>query len=112
MMKLVEMKCKNCGATLKVASNARDVLCQFCGTEFKIDDEVQHVQYDNMEQSGYEFERGRIRAQQESMPKPKKKITIRTIIAWIFLFPFFIMYYMFKYIVKLVIYLVNKNKKI
>lgn len=65
-MKLVEMKCKNCGANLKVNVEVKDAYCQFCGTEFKIDDEVQHVQYDNMEQSGYEFEKGRIRAQQEN----------------------------------------------
>ena len=110
-MKLVEMKCKNCGALLKVDSELKETYCQFCGAVFKIDDEVKHVQYDNMEQSGYEFEMGRIRAQQESIPKPKKKITVWTIIAWIFLFPLFIMYYMFKYIIKLVIYLINKNKK-
>ena len=65
-MKLVEMKCKNCGAQLKVDVEKNHSYCQFCGTEFKIDDEVKHVKYDNMEQSGYEFEKGRMRAQKET----------------------------------------------
>lgn len=65
-MKLVEMKCKNCGANLRVNSDVKETYCQFCSAKFKIDDEVQHVKYDNMEQSGYEFEKGRIRAQQEN----------------------------------------------
>ena len=40
------MKCKNCGATLKVNSDNKDVNCTFCNTTFKIDDEVQHIKYD------------------------------------------------------------------
>ena len=64
-MKLVELKCKNCGATLKVEENSANVNCQYCSAHFKLDDEVQHIQYDNMEQSGYDFEKGRIRAQRE-----------------------------------------------
>ena len=65
-MKLVEMKCKNCGAQLKVDLEQKHTYCQFCGAEFHIDDEVQHIHYDNMEQAGYDFEKGRIKAQQET----------------------------------------------
>ena len=69
-MKLVEMKCKNCGAQLKVNLEQKHSYCQFCGAEFYIDDEVQHIKYDDMEQAGYEFEKGRIKAQQEeNQPK-------------------------------------------
>ena len=69
-MKLVEMKCKNCGAQLKVNIEQKSTYCQFCGAEFQIDDEVQHIKYDDMEQAGYEFEKGRIKAQQEvNQPK-------------------------------------------
>ena len=37
-MKLVEMKCTNCGAQLKVNIEQKHTYCQFCGTEFHIDD--------------------------------------------------------------------------
>ena len=68
-MKLVEMKCKNCGATLNVDADSGKVVCQFCSAEFQIDNEVQHVQYDNMVNSGYEFEKGRIQAQREEQER-------------------------------------------
>lgn len=31
-MKLLEMKCKNCGAPLKVEENAQYINCQYCNT--------------------------------------------------------------------------------
>ena len=110
-MKLVEMKCKNCGSLLKVNSELKESYCQFCGTEFKIDDEVQHVQYDNMEQSGYEFEKGRIRAKQEYIdsqynssntinnnvqPVKKDYKMLWIVLAWIFLLPFTATYFIAK----------------
>lgn len=111
-MKLVEMKCKNCGAKLKVDEDVKEANCQFCGAEFKIDDEVQHVKYDDMEQAGYEFEKGKLRAQQEhkeklsvsnntgTTTKTNKKLyetkTFWIIMAWIFLLPFMATYYIAK----------------
>ena len=65
-MKLVEMKCKNCGSILKVEDDAKNVTCKYCNTTFAIDDEIQHVKYDDMYESGYEFEKGRIKAQKEA----------------------------------------------
>ena len=38
-MKLVEMKCKNCGSTLKVEENAQSITCEYCHSTFMIDDE-------------------------------------------------------------------------
>ena len=103
-MKLVEMKCKNCGAVLKVTDENKDVCCQYCHAVYKLDDEIQHIKYDNMEQSGYEFEKGRIRAQQEhknyailnSKKEKKKNRIIWIILAWIFLFPFTATYFIAK----------------
>lgn len=66
-MKLVEMKCKNCGSDLKVEEGADTVTCPYCNVTYKIDDEVKHVKYDDMENSGYEFEKGRIKAQKEHL---------------------------------------------
>lgn len=44
----------------------RNVHCEFYNSSFKIDDEVKHHKLDDMEKSGYEFEKGRIRAQQRN----------------------------------------------
>lgn len=106
-MKLVELKCKNCGAILKTNSDSNEITCNYCQTTFKIDDEVKHIKFDDMEQNGYEFEKGRIRAQQESSyesyikttsyPSQKKNNkTIWLILAWIFLFPFTATYFIAK----------------
>ena len=95
-MKLVEMKCKNCGANLKINPDSKDFTCNYCHSTFKLDDEVQHIQYDNMIESGYEFEKGRIKAQKEAIEtainqeneKLKKKKNLKWwIIGWIFFFP-------------------------
>ena len=74
-MKLVELKCKNCGANLKVPENQTNITCEFCNTTFHLDDEVQHIQYDNMQQSGYEFEKGRIKAREEYQKNYFNKMT-------------------------------------
>ena len=39
-MKLVKMKCENCGATLEVNSELDKINCNFCGAEIMIDDEA------------------------------------------------------------------------
>lgn len=110
-MKLLEMKCKNCGALLKVEENAQYINCQYCNTKYKLDDEVQHIKYDDMEKSGYEFEKGRIKAQQEqkrvqsnynnlnnvnNTSKKKNNKTLWLILAWIFLLPFTATYFIAK----------------
>ncbi len=64
-MKLVELECKNCGAALKVEKGTDTISCPYCDATYKIDDEAQHIKYDDMENSGYEFEKGRIKAQKE-----------------------------------------------
>ena len=74
-MKLVELKCKNCGANLKVPENQTNITCEFCNTTFHLDDEVQHIQYDNMQQSGYEFEKGKIKAKEEYQKNYFNKMT-------------------------------------
>lgn len=110
-MKLLEMKCKNCGALLKVEEDAKYIECQYCNTKYKLDEEVQHIKYDDMEKSGYEFEKGRIRAQQEqkraqsnynnlnnvnNTSKKKNNKTFWLILAWIFLLPFTATYFIAK----------------
>lgn len=64
-MKMIDLQCPHCGAALHVNNDENLITCKYCGQNFYLDDEVQHVQYDNAEQAGYEFERGRQRAQDE-----------------------------------------------
>lgn len=66
-MKLVELECQNCGAALKVEEGTNNISCPYCNATYKLDDEAQHIKYDDMENSGYEFEKGRIKAQKESI---------------------------------------------
>lgn len=42
-MELIELKCKNCGAILKVDSTADKFVCQYCQTEILIDDEATKI---------------------------------------------------------------------
>ena len=52
-MRLIDLKCPNCSSVMKVDSEEKEVMCEYCGTKFAVDDEVQHIQYDNAEQAGF-----------------------------------------------------------
>ena len=39
-MKLIELKCKNCNASLEIEDSATSVTCKYCHSTFLIDDEV------------------------------------------------------------------------
>jgi transcription elongation factor Elf1 len=104
-MKLVAFTCPACGAQLSVDIENRKASCQYCGAAFPIDDEARHIQYDNAEQAGYEFEKGRQRAKAEIEPQvhqvfvayddtgdyavqpQKKRKTWLWVLGWIFIFP-------------------------
>ena len=78
-MKLVDLKCPNCGAELTFEASSRAAYCSYCGAKLALDDEVMHVHYDNAEEAGYAFERGRIRAQNEAsrstaLSRPQEKV--------------------------------------
>lgn len=57
-MKLVELKCKNCGAQLKVEEGTSQVKCEFCGSTFSVDDAYNE---------GYKYTKGVLKAQNEQM---------------------------------------------
>lgn len=45
-MKLLEIKCPNCSASLTVKGNKKDMICEYCGAKFLLDDEsmlVKHI---------------------------------------------------------------------
>ena len=99
-MKIVSMTCPNCGATLQIDADNKNVTCNYCGNSLFIDDEASHVKIDNPEQVGYQFEKGRQRAQAEqqySQPnmyvqpsnntQPKKRRTWLWVLGWLCIFP-------------------------
>lgn len=99
-MKLIAMTCPHCGATLQIDASAINAVCDYCGSALMLDKEVQHVQYDDAEEAGYKFEKGRQRAQAETgmsndsqntvqynqRPKTKRR-TWLWVLGWIFVFP-------------------------
>ena len=64
-MKIIELNCPNCKGPLKIDYTNNKAYCEHCGTVVILDDEVQHFQYDNAEDAGYNFEKGRMKAQEE-----------------------------------------------
>lgn len=61
-MKLVDLNCPGCGALLKVNPELTKGICNYCGNEFLIDDEIQKLNITNGVQLGYQQEQGRIDA--------------------------------------------------
>ena len=43
-MKLVSLNCKSCDALLEVNEELKKVTCNYCGTEFMIDNEVKRIE--------------------------------------------------------------------
>jgi len=102
-MKLVKMSCPNCGGILEVSDVSKQVKCPFCDSVIAVDDEVKYIQFDNTEKAGYDFEQGRMRAQQEAVSaqiaeeqtrvqaqrdaERRKKNLVWWVLGWIFLFP-------------------------
>ena len=85
-MKLVELKCRNCGSQLKAGPGDDDICCDFCKSKYKLDDEIKHLKCDDMEKAGYEFEKGRLKAREEyeaskqkNPPKKEKRGLFRLI---------------------------------
>ncbi len=58
-------KCPNCNAALMVNESSSQATCSYCGVSFHIDDGSQRIKYEfeNSHQAGFDFERGRLEAQ-------------------------------------------------
>ena len=100
-MKLIDMTCPHCGGVLKINPDNRICSCNYCGAKLILDNETLHLQFDNAFESGYQFEKGRQRAQAEArqqyvVPPPsyphshgqrKKAPTWLWVIGWLLIFP-------------------------
>ena len=65
-MKIEKAVCPSCGGSIPFDPDVKSMACPYCGSKLYFDDESLHIVYDNMEQAGYEFEKGRLRAQKEA----------------------------------------------
>ena len=77
-MKIINQTCPKCGANLKTTETGGSAFCEYCGAEVILDDEKVHVQYDNAEEAGYSFEKGRQRAIAETAAvahQPQKAVS-------------------------------------
>lgn len=99
-MKLIDTQCPHCGANMRYAEDKKQVNCEFCGATLIIDDETHNLRMSNGEEFGYQFEKGRQRAQAENntgtsqavsaqgtQAQPKKRKTWLWVLGWIFIFP-------------------------
>ena len=96
-MKIINLTCPKCGANLKTTETGGRAFCEYCGAEVILDDEKVHVQYDNAEEAGYSFEKGRQRAiaetaavahqPQKAVSSPGKEKVWLWILGFIFCFP-------------------------
>ena len=75
-MKLLNVHCTKCGAAMKVSENAKVITCEYCNQDFILDNEVKQFMITNAEQAGYEFEKGRHRAQKDAGLVPGKSQTV------------------------------------
>ena len=95
-MKLIDLTCPHCGAALEVAENTMVAKYPYCDSNVYVDNETTHVRLDGAGDAGYDFEMGRIRAQQEAAQarreaqikaERKHKNMVWWVLGWIFLFP-------------------------
>lgn len=78
-MKLIDVVCPHCGAALNVDAENRKASCEHCGAMLFVDDEVQRVNVENAEQAGYDFEKGRQRAESERKQEREKRPALKVL---------------------------------
>lgn len=61
-MKLISIECPKCAASLYIDAEKKNIKCDYCGNIVFIDNAPQ---YDDAEEAGYRFEKGRQRAAKE-----------------------------------------------
>ncbi len=96
-MKLVDITCPSCGASLSCDEHSLIVECSYCGKVFYLDDEVQRVEHSvkDAEKLGYDLERGKLKAQREEKEYQNKQLIkskFIKILLWVIFFPIMIGY--------------------
>lgn len=71
-MKLINLVCPNCGASLSQDENKEKCTCSFCGAELLIDNEEVTINIKGGYEFGYEAEKGRQDAEKEYVKKKSR----------------------------------------
>lgn len=64
-MKLIDLFCTQCGASLKIDSSLKRCFCQYCGNQMLIDDEIVKHKLVNGAEFGYQAELGKRKFQED-----------------------------------------------
>lgn len=72
-MRLIDLKCSNCGAELKVNAELKQCVCNYCGKAMLVDDEVQKHEFINGYTYGYDLEKGKLQAQEDFRLEQEKR---------------------------------------
>ena len=62
-MKLIDLTCPVCGATMQVNPELKMTTCNYCGNQLMIDDEVKHTVIENVDDVGVAVEKARREAE-------------------------------------------------
>ena len=92
-MKLIDLQCPHCGAKLSDISTDSILECPFCNSKFKIEVDIKPQIPEKMQDVGYEFEKGRIKAQRDLKEKHSLKRVFVMAAFLIGIFTVFILYY-------------------
>ncbi len=80
-MKLIDLKCSNCGATMQVNPDLKQVSCNYCGNTMLVDDEVKKMELINGLEYGYQQEQGRQKARRDyEQAQKSKRFTTKAIV--------------------------------
>ncbi|MBQ8305363.1 MAG: zinc ribbon domain-containing protein [Blautia sp.] len=81
-MKMIKMVCPYCGAQLEIGEDRSMCYCSYCGSKILISDDENNitVRFENAKQAGYEFEKGRMEAQEEGHSNIELANTIKELI--------------------------------
>lgn len=96
-MKVTSLNCPNCNSPLDIAPGQEITKCPSCGSTIGVDDGALKVKVSlsDQEEAGYQFEKGRQRAQRERIDDAaqpaaapvKKRKTWLWVLGWICIFP-------------------------
>lgn len=64
-MRLIDLKCPSCGASLQIDMEAQQAFCPHCGHQLIVDDGRMKADGASFRDAGYQFEQGRMQAQRE-----------------------------------------------
>ncbi len=73
-MKIITMTCPDCGASLQADITQKTCICQYCGSSLYFDEEIGQLNPENAEETGYQLEKGRQRAEEEAYRKEIERI--------------------------------------